>query len=116
VSVLRGFASSTFAGTRVAVVNADYRLPLLRIERGVGTWPIFVHTLHAAVFADAGHAWSGAFAASDIKSSFGAEISANLVVGFWAPITIAAGAARGRDGGGRVPDQTTWYGRVGYAF
>ena len=60
ISLLRGFAPDSFAGTRVAVVNLEYRVPLARVERGVGTWPIFLHTVHGALFADAGHAWTRA--------------------------------------------------------
>ena len=64
-SLLRGFGANTFAGTHVAVLNADYRLPIARPQRGIGTWPLFLHTIHAAVFADAGHAWTQTFRASD---------------------------------------------------
>ena len=65
-----------FAGSRVALVNADYRWPIARPQRGVGTWPVFLHTVHAAVFADAGHAWTRTFDAGAIKYSAGAELSA----------------------------------------
>jgi outer membrane protein assembly factor BamA len=58
ISLLRGFPADSFAGSRVALMNADYRWPIARPQRGAGTWPVFVHTLHAAVFADAGHAWT----------------------------------------------------------
>ena len=44
VSLLRGFAANTFAGSHVALVNADYRWPIARPQRGVGTWPLLFHT------------------------------------------------------------------------
>jgi hypothetical protein len=116
ISLLRGFGTDAFAGTHVALMNADYRFPLWRIERGVGTWPIFVHTIHAAAFTDVGHVWTTAFDASDLEHAFGGEISANLVIGYSAPVTIAFGAAKGHDNSRRMPDATTWYARVGYAF
>ena len=62
-ALLRGFPANTFAGSHVAVANAEYRWPLARPQRGHGTWPLFVHSLHAAVFADAGHAWTQTFRA-----------------------------------------------------
>ena len=46
-SLLRGFGRNTFAGSHVALANADYRWPIARPQRGIGTWPIFLHTIHA---------------------------------------------------------------------
>ena len=116
ISLLRGFGADTFAGSHVALVNADYRFPIARPQRGHGTWPLFLHTIHGTVFADAGHAWTRAFRSSAIKTSLGAEVSARMVAGYFFPFTLTAGAARGRDGSGSVGDRTTIYARVGYAF
>lgn len=114
--LLRGFPANTFAGRHVATFNADYRFPIARPQRGLGTWPAFLHSLHGAVVFDAGHTWTGDFNRQDMKTSFGAELSANLVVGFGLPVTVTGGVARGRDGAERVGDGTTAYLRVGYAF
>jgi hypothetical protein len=116
ISLLRGFPADTFAGSHVALVNADYRFPIARPQRGHGTWPFFIHTIHGAVFADAGHAWTHAFDAGAIKTSIGGEISARIVAGYFLPLTITAGVARGHDGSHTVSDRTTVYARVGYAF
>jgi len=116
ISLLRGFPSDAFAGSHVALLNADYRFPIVRPQRGVGTWPLFVHTVHAAAFADAGHVWTGAFRSSAIKTSVGAEISTDLIAGYYFPFTATLGAARGHDGSGSLPDRTTVYFRVGRAF
>lgn len=116
MSLLRGFPANTFAGTGIALVNADYRLPIARPQRGSGVWPLFLHTIHAALFADAGHTWTGAFRVHDLKTSFGAELSANVVAGFAVPLTVTAGGAWGHDGSRAVPNGATWYARVGYAF
>jgi len=116
MSLLRGFPADTFAGSRVAIVNADYRVPLWWPGRGHGTWPIFVQSLQAAAFADAGNAWSTAFHTSDIKTAFGAELSSNLVAGYTLPFTATVGVGIGHDGAGRVADERTWYVRIGRAF
>ena len=116
MSLLRGFPASSFAGTHVALINVEYRWPLVRPERGVGTWPFFLHTLHAAVVADAGHAWTAAFDADAIKTSYGAELSANLVAGFYFPFTATAGVARGHDGSGALAGGTVAYFRIGRSF
>ncbi len=101
---------------RRGVLNADYRLPIARPQRGIGTWPLFLHTIHAAVFADAGHAWTQTFRTSDIKTSIGGELSTDLVAGYFFPFTATAGAAWGHDGSGAVKDGATFYLRIGHAF
>jgi hypothetical protein len=115
-SLLRGFGRNTFAGSHVAVANAEYRWPIARPQRGIGTWPIFVHSIHGAVFADAGQAWTRTFRAGAIKTSAGAQLSANIVAGYFAPFTASVGAAWGRDGSGLVADRVTAYVRIGRAF
>jgi hypothetical protein len=114
--LLRGFPSDTFAGRQVATMNVDYRFPIARPQRGLGAWPFFLQSLHAAVVADAGHTWSRDFDAADLKVSIGAEVAANVVLGYGWPLTMSAGVARGHDGSGTVPAQTTVWGRIGYAF
>lgn len=116
ISLLRGFAADSFAGSHVAVINADYRWPLARPQRGHGTWPLFLHTLHAAAFVDAGNTWMGSFDAESIKTSIGAEFSGNLIVGFYFPLTATAGVAWGHDGSGVVRDGAIGYFRVGISF
>jgi Tol biopolymer transport system component len=116
VSLLRGFTTDTFAGSRVALVNADYRWPIARPQRGVGTWPLLFHTAYAAVFADAGHAWTRAFHADAIKVSAGGELSADVVAAYFIPFSATVGAAWGHDGSGLVRDGATVYFRVGRAF
>jgi hypothetical protein len=115
LSLLRGFPSDAFAGTRVAVINADYRWPLARPQRGAGTFPLFLHTLHAAVFADAGHAWTSDFDIDRAKIAAGGELAANIVAGYTFPFSVAVGAAWGRDGA-HVVDGGAIYVRLGRAF
>jgi hypothetical protein len=115
-SLLRGFAGDSFAGTHVAIANADYRLSLWRLERGIGPLPVFLHTVHASLTADAGHIWTERFSKRDLKYSAGAEISADVVVGYALPITFATGAAWGHDGSGLVADGWRTYVRIGKAF
>jgi hypothetical protein len=116
-SLLRGFSTGQFAGTRLALVNADYRVPLVRVERGYGTWPLFLRTIHATGFFDTGAAWTDeAPALSAWARSWGGEISADVVAGFMLPLTFTAGIARGEDGSGRVPASTAYYVRLGHGF
>jgi hypothetical protein len=112
--LLRGVDENRFAGSRVAVLNVDYRFPIGRPQRGVGTWPAMLHTVHAAVFADAGHAWSETFRISDVKSSVGAELSVDVVAGYSIPLTVAGGVAWSRVPG--EPRSISAYLRLGRAF
>lgn len=116
LGLLRGFRASSFAGSHVAVVNLEYRAPIARPQRGVGTWPLFLHTVHAATFVDAGHAWTRAFDRHAVKTAAGAELSANLVLGFHFPLTATAGAAWRHDGSGTVGGGLAAYVRIGRAF
>jgi hypothetical protein len=115
IGLLRGFEEDEVAGTRAAVVNADWRLPLWRVGRGLGTIPVFVRTLHGALFADAGHAWSEPPRWADLRLAAGAELSADVVAGFAVPLTITAGIAVRRDGPDSTRNVTAFF-RIGRAF
>ncbi len=114
LGLLRAFPAGSFAGTRIAVFNAEYRVPLPRLERGVGTLPVFVRWLHVAAFADAGRIWSDLRPDPRWKAAWGAELSADVVAGYGLPLTLTAGMAWGRNGG--LPRGTTIYARMGRAF
>ena len=111
VGLLRGLGEDEIVGTRAAVVNLDYRFPLARIERGVGTLPAFARVIHGALFVDAGHAWVERFRGSDATVSFGAELSLDAVVGYVLPLTFTAGGAWVSQDRGFA-----WFGRIGRAY
>jgi hypothetical protein len=113
--LMRGFPRDTFAGSRIALMNAEYRSPLARPQRGLGTWPIFLHTIHVAAFVDAGHAWSNRFSLNDAKISAGGELAATLMAGYSFPLTVAVGAAWGWDGA-RANRGERLYVRLGRSF
>ena len=115
-SLLRGFPSNAFQGDTVALINAEYRVPLGWPQRGFRTWPVFLRSVHATVFGDAGHAWSGRFRFSDVKSSWGAELSADLTAAYALPLTCSAGVAWGKDHSGRADSSRRFYVRLGHSF
>jgi hypothetical protein len=115
VGLLRGFDTDDVRGTRTVVFNADYRVPLVRIDRGIGTLPLFVRALHAAAFIDAGHAWSDSFRRADMRVSIGGELSVDSVVGYVLPVTFSAGAAWRRSPADHDRGFVA-FGRVGRAF
>ena len=68
--------------------------------------------LHAAVFADAGHAWTGAFQLDDVKTSVGAVLGSDVFVGQGLPLTVTLGLAQGLSSRG----ETQVYFRTGLSF
>jgi outer membrane protein assembly factor BamA len=115
-SLLRGFSDATFAGSHVVLANGEYRWPIARPQRGAGTWPILLHTVHAALFADAGETWTRAFRTSSVKVSAGGELSGDIVLGYATRVTVAGGAAFGHDGANVAADRVTAYIRIGKSF
>ena len=94
-SVLRGYEQDAERGRRFVHANAEYRFPLLHPQRGYRTLPVFLRHLHGAVFVDAAHAWSGAFALGDVKVGAGAAVGIDLAVAQGLAWTFTAGAAHG---------------------
>ena len=115
IGLLRGFSEDDITGTRAVTANVDYRIPLARVDRGIGTIPFFMRSVHGAVFVDTGHAWTERARWQDVRTSIGAEISLDAVVGFALPLTFTAGAAWRRDGDAGDRGFVA-FGRIGRAF
>jgi len=117
VGLLRGLPQDDRLASAVLVANLDYRFPLARVERGIGTWPAFLRDLHGAVFADVGSAGSAIDALPAAASSVGGELAARVTLGYSWNLSLAAGAAWVHD-----PlrtdqrDRFAIFVRTGYAF
>ena len=85
------------------------------MQRGFGTIPLFLRTIHGAVFADVGNAWTDSFRAAEMRRSFGAEFSLDAIVLYALPVTFTSGVAWRHDpGDGRRA--VVGFARVGRAF
>jgi Tol biopolymer transport system component/phenylpyruvate tautomerase PptA (4-oxalocrotonate tautomerase family) len=115
IGLLRGFAEDDVTGEHAWAANLDYRVPLLRVERGAGTLPLFLRTVHAALFADAGDAWTSPSRSHDVRASAGIELSLDTVLGYGVPLTFTGGAAWRHDPTGRQ-NGVAVFARVGRAF
>jgi dipeptidyl aminopeptidase/acylaminoacyl peptidase len=111
IGLLRGVEDDELVGRHAVVLNADYRIPLMRIDRGAGTLPVFARAIHGALFVDAGNAWDDRFRGSDVTVSVGAELSLDAVLGYVQPLTFTAGGAWVSHERG-----FTVFGRIGRAF
>jgi hypothetical protein len=113
LGLVRGSANTT-AGSRLLLANVDYRFPLAKVERGVGTYPLLLRTLHASVFGDVGTVRGGVADDERWRSAVGGELSADGVAGYALPFGVSAGAAWNHDGG--QSRGVSVYVRIGRAF
>jgi hypothetical protein len=98
--VLRGYEPGQFTGSEYALLNAEYRFPLVTVDRGVSTLPVYLDTVSAALFADYG----GAYDRMDpddplavFHPGVGGELWFWLTLGYRFQATLRLGAARGLD-------------------
>ena len=103
VRILRGFVGGAFSGEAYVLGTFEYRLPLLDIETGAWTLPVYLRRLHASVFSDVGDAWmpfnDGPFRAANypfqLHAGAGAELRAEVVLGYILPTDFRVGCAHG---------------------
>jgi Tol biopolymer transport system component len=92
---LRGYPTNSFVGDAYQFASAEYRAPLLRIERGYQTFPAYVRQLWGALFVDAGNAYQGRFQASELKTDVGAEANLGLNLFYYLESQLKIGYAHG---------------------
>ena len=93
---LRGFPLTPFSGNLLINGHVEYRFPVVDIQRGIDTLPIFFRTLHLAPFLD-GAAIGDTF--SDLDNgqhySVGAEARLGLTLGYNLVTTLRLGYGHG---------------------
>jgi hypothetical protein len=110
VRILRGFRGGAFAGEAYVLGTFEYRFPVLEVETGAWTLPIFLRRLHASVFSDVGDAWmpfnEGLFRSTNPNAFFarrpfalhagaGLELRAEVVLGYILTTDARFGCAHG---------------------
>jgi outer membrane protein assembly factor BamA len=91
---LRGYPVLAEAGSNFALFNAEYRFPILNVDRGLSTLPVFFNRITGAAFVDYGSAFNDAFDAQ-FKTGTGAELWFELTFGYSLDFIFRAGYARG---------------------
>lgn len=114
----RGFAQGARSGRFAWAVAAEYRFPLLFVDRGAGPFPLFFDRLHGSVFFDAANAWGPSLGQSGFDNprrsalaSAGVEASVSLLPLYAAKMTVRMGWAASLQGGG-----SRFYVRLGDSF
>jgi Tol biopolymer transport system component len=97
--VLRGYPVNFEAGAYYGLANAEYRFPIVNIDRGPSTLPFFLHRISGAAFVDYGSAFDQATAAK-FKTGVGAEAWFDVTFGYLLNFTFRLGYAKGVASGG----------------
>jgi WD40-like Beta Propeller Repeat len=97
---LRGYAYASQAGDQFHVLNAEYRFPIVWIERGLDTFPLYLRRLHAKGFVDYGDAFYGGFSFDKLKVGVGGEIILELYYAYYYAAALQLGFAHGFEAGG----------------
>ncbi|MBN2798137.1 MAG: PD40 domain-containing protein [Deltaproteobacteria bacterium] len=102
--MLRGYPIAADMGDMYWLTGLEYRMPLWRIERGLGIWPVYLRTLSLRAFTDAGDAFTQAddLGRAALVGS-GAELHLAGIYGWTVPTTARLGYAMGWSEGGFKP-------------
>jgi Tol biopolymer transport system component len=89
---LRGLPVSALSRTRAVLASAEYRFPLISVQRGLGTFPVHLNDVHVGIFADYGNAWNanqspGKNFFGNFFLSTGLELRGDFVLGYGLPVT-----------------------------
>ena len=109
---LRGYPPGVMSGDTQHLLGTEYRLPLVSVLRGIFTLPMYLDRVFAAAFADCGTAVRGPVELDDFRLGVGGELRAELVLGYFVPVGLRLGVARGVSEGGI----TQTYLRAGHVF
>ena len=97
---LRGYAPGSIVGDQFHILSVEYRAPLLWLERGYSTFPVYLRRLTGALFADAGDAFFGRFRPQELKVGVGGELRFSFKLVYYLDTEVQLGVARGLDEGG----------------
>jgi outer membrane protein assembly factor BamA len=96
---LRGYPAVIEAGRNMALFNVEYRVPIVNIDRGLSTLPIFLQRISGNFFVDYGSAFNDA-ATAKFKTGTGAELWFDATLGYVLGFNFRLGYARGWASGG----------------
>jgi hypothetical protein len=108
---LRGYAPVVQAGRSYVLGNAEYRFPIVNIDRGISTFPVFLNRINGAAFVDYGSAFD-VFSQAQFKTGVGGELWFDFTLGYIASFTFRLGYAKGLASEGI--DKVYWVAAVPY--
>jgi hypothetical protein len=98
---VRGYPEGSQVGDRAVGGTAEWRFPIALVERGIGLVPLYLDRVWGTAFADAGTAWCvetcdpafRPFTEARPLFSVGAELGADVLLGFNLRMRLRAGVA-----------------------
>ena len=97
--LLRGYPVVALAGHNYGLLNAEYRFPIVNIDRGPSTLPFFLNRINGAAFVDYGSAFDDVTTA-EFKTGVGGELWFDFTLGYIIDFTFRLGYAKGLASGG----------------
>jgi hypothetical protein len=97
--LLRGYPPVAEVGHYYGLFNAEYRFPILNVDRGLSTLPFFVNRVSGSTFLDYGSAFDDPND-THFKTGVGAELWFDLTLGYVLGFTFRAGYESGLASGG----------------
>ncbi len=91
---LRGYPVVEETGRDYALFNAEYRFPIVNVDRGPSTLPVFLNRISGSLFVDYGSAFTDAETAK-FKTGVGGELWFDLTLGYVLGFTFRVGYAKG---------------------
>ena len=120
--MVRGFPVGADIGDRYWLAGLEYRFPIVRLDRGWSTVPVFAQALSMRVFVDSGNAFNELDGPEDLVQGVlvgtGAELYLSTVLGWAGGFTFRLGYGTGLTGPSAIPYNSpqTLYLRVGGSF
>ena len=96
---LRGYPTFAEIGHYYGLFNAEYRFPIVNLDRGLSTLPLFLDRITGAAFVDYGSAFDDPNSAN-FKTGVGAELWFDVTLGYRIGFTFRLGYAKGLASGG----------------
>lgn len=112
-ALLRGYGPRAADGQHFAIFSAEYRIPIVDVDRGLGTAPFFFQRVAMVPFVDWGSAWTEAIAPKDALLGAGATLSFTFRLGYVESASVLLQMAHGFD---REEGLDTFRVLVGSAF
>jgi hypothetical protein len=92
---VRGFRPSVTRGSTYQVGRLEYRLPIVELNQGFSTIPLFFRRLKARAFMDVGAAYDGFLVDAELLTGIGAEVELDLLMAYFVGGSLRVGYAHG---------------------
>ncbi len=92
---MRGYAPNAVVGDQFHVFSAEYRAPLVWIERSYQTFPVYLRRIYGVVFTDVGDAFFGPLRLGDLRTGVGGELRLSLKLFYYVESNLELGVAKG---------------------